>query len=69
MLFIKVDNKQILECSIIDGAIVVRIGDIDVSPFYRTYITDYLSVDHLINELLNYTNDIIISNNIYDVLE
>ena len=66
-VFIKIDNK-ILECSTIDGVVIVRVGEVDLSPFYRTYKTDYLTVDCFINELLNYTNDIIISNDIYEVL-
>lgn len=66
--FIKIDN-MILECSIKNNIVVVRIGTSNLSPFYRTYKTDYLTVDCLINELLNCTNDIIISNDIYDVLE
>lgn len=69
MLFIKVDNEIILECSIINNTVVVRVGDVDISPFYRTYRTDYLSVDCLINELLNYTDNLVISNCIYDVIE
>ena len=68
MLLIKIDNEIILECSTVNGAIIVRIGDNDFSPFYRTYKTDYLSVDCLINELLNFTNNLVISDNIYDVL-
>lgn len=66
-VFIKVEDS-ILECTMRDSVVVVRIGDVNFSPFYRTYTTDYLSVDHLINELLSYTNDIIISDNIYEVL-
>lgn len=66
--FIKVDN-MILECSVKNNIVIVRIGTSDLGPFYRTYQTDYLTIDCLINELLSYTNDIIISNDIYDVLE
>ena len=66
-VFIKVQDS-ILECTMRDNVVVVRVGDVNFSPFYRTYKTDYLSVDHLINELLSYTNDIIISNDIYEVL-
>lgn len=68
MLFIKVDNEIILECSIINNTVVVRIGDNNISPFYRTYKTDYLTVDCLINELLTFTNNLVISDNIYDVM-
>lgn len=66
-VFIRVEDS-ILECTMRDSVVVVRVGDVGLSPFYRTYKTDYLSVDHLINELLSYTNDIIISNDIYEVL-
>ena len=66
-VFIKVEDT-ILECTMRDSVVVVRVGDVGFNPFYRIYTTDYLSVDHLINELLSYTNDIIISDDIYEVL-
>lgn len=66
-VFIRVEDS-ILECTMRDSVVVVRMGSVDVSPFYRTYKTDYLSIDTLINEILNYTNDVIISNDIYEVL-
>lgn len=65
-VFIKVQDS-ILECTMRDSDVVVRVWSVDV-PFYRTYKTDYLSVDQLINELVSFTNDIIISNDIYEVL-
>lgn len=67
-LFIRID-EYILECSNSNSNVTVRIGGTDLSPFYRTYQTDYLTVDCLINELLTFTNNIVISDNIYDVLE
>lgn len=66
-VFIRVDNR-ILECNTVNGVVIVRVGSCDLTPFYRVYKTDYLTVDCLINELLGYTNDIVISDNIYDVL-
>lgn len=66
-VFIKL-NDMILECSMRDNIVVVRMGTTDLSPFYRIYKTDYLSIDTLINEILSYTNDVIISNDIYEVL-
>ena len=67
-VFIRFED-MILECTIINSTVMVRVGSNNLSPFYRTYKTDYLTVDCLINELLEYTNDVVISNNIYDVLE
>lgn len=68
VLFIRI-NEYILECTDSNSNVTVRIGGTDLSPFYRTYKTDYLTVDCLINELLTFTNNIVISDNIYDVLE
>ena len=68
VLFIRID-EYILECTDSNSNVTVRIGGTDLSPFYRTYQTDYLTVDCLINELLTFTNNIVISDNIYDVLE
>ena len=69
VLFIKINNEYILEVTNNNNNVIVRVGQSDLSPFYRTYKTDYLTVDCLINELLTFTNNIVISDNIYDVLE
>ena len=67
MLFVRLDDT-ILECSMDNEYVIVRIGNIDFSPFYRTYKTDYLFIDCLINELLSFSNDVIITDDIYDIL-
>lgn len=72
MLFIKINNEYIMECTTVNNNVIVRLGPSELSPlnpFYRTYKTDYLTVDCLINELLQYTNNLVISDNLYDVLE